>query len=277
MKRTPRQILSLCVVAFFGMAVSLVFVNQLGAQAPAAPAAAPAAPEPEAAPAEGEAAPKAQGTSFLDVVMGGNAVDKTVWFLLFATSAATVALIIDGALTIKMDKIMPQHLVVSVREALNNGDLGAALDACNASPGPFSNILSAGFNNVSEGFDVIMDSVSSAADMENEKLMQRVNYLNVCGAVGPMLGLLGTVTGMVSAFASLATASGAAKQTQLAISISTALYTTVVGLLISLPAILAFTFIKNNAARIILSMEGMTYDLIKVLRNAEVVEDEQQQ
>jgi biopolymer transport protein ExbB len=119
-----------------------------------------------------------------------------------------------------------------------------------------------------------MDSVGSAADMENEKLMQRVNYLNVCGAIGPMLGLLGTVTGMVSAFAALATTTGAAKQSILAVSISTALYTTVVGLLISLPAIVAFTFVKNNAIRIILTMEGMTYDLIKVLRNAEVVEDE---
>jgi len=239
-----------------------------------------AKPEPAAAAAEAtpeEAAPKAQGTSFMDVVMGGTIVDKVVWFLLFATSAATVALIIDGALTIKMDKIMPSHLITSVREALNNGDLGAALQACSSTPGPFSNILMAGFNNVSEGFDVIMDSVSSAADMENEKLMQRVNYLNVCGAVGPMLGLLGTVTGMVSAFAALATTTGAAKQAQLAVSISTALYTTVVGLLISLPAILAYTFIKNNAAKIILSMEGMTYDLIKVLRNAEVVEDEAQQ
>ncbi|HOK05285.1 MAG TPA: MotA/TolQ/ExbB proton channel family protein, partial [Victivallales bacterium] len=118
-------------------------------------------------------------------------------------------------------------------------------------------------------------TVPITADMENEKLMQRVNYLNLCGAIAPMLGLMGTVTGMVSAFATLATATGAAKAQMLAMSISTALYTTAVGLIISIPAILAYTFIKNNAAKIILSMEGMTYDLIKVLRNAEVVEDEQ--
>jgi biopolymer transport protein ExbB len=261
------------------ISLSLAFVLsplELKAQAPAV---APAPTAPAVAPAaEGEAvAPAAGGTSFFDVVFGGTAVDKIVWVMLFLTSLATVALIIDGVLTIKTDKIMPPQLVVLVREALNRGDLGGALDACHATPGPFANILMAGFNNVSEGFDVIMDSISAAADMENEKLMQRVNYLNVCGAVGPMLGLLGTVTGMVSAFASLATTQGAAKQAMLAISISTALYTTVVGLLISLPAILAYTFNKNTAARIILSMEGTTYDLIKVLKNAEVVEDESTQ
>ncbi len=270
MKKSARKVLMLCAVVVLGFSIMMLVMPESLAQNAPAPAAAA-----EAAPAEASA-PRAQGTSFMDVVLGGGVVDKVVWFLLFATSAATVALTIDGVITIKMDKIMPAHLVSSVRDSLNNGDLSAALEACQAAPGPFSNILTAGFNNVSEGFEVIMDSVSAAADMENEKLMQRVNYLNVCGAIGPMLGLLGTVVGMVSAFASLASAAGAAKQAQLALSISTALYTTVVGLLISLPAILAYTLIKNNATKIILSMEGMTYDLIKVLRTAEVVEDEVQ-
>ncbi len=225
-----------------------------------------------AAGGEAAAAPAAGGSqTFMDIVLGGGMLDKFIWLLIFLTSAATLGLIIDAAISIRMKKFIPPELVDSVRGALNEGDLGAALAACEASPGPLANILTAGFNNVSEGFDVIIDSVSSAADMESEKLMQRVNYLNLCGAIAPMLGLMGTVTGMVSAFASLATASGAAKAQMLAMSISTALYTTAVGLLISVPAILAYTFVKNNATKIILAMETLTFDLIKVLKNAEVV------
>lgn len=273
MKKRTSKILSVVAIGLLAVGSFLTLTHDLKAQAPAAAPSAAAQPDTVAA---DDTAQKPKGQSFLDIVLGGGALDKLIWFLIFLTSAATLGLIIDAIITIRANKIMPPFLVDQVRNALNQGDLGAALEACNASPGPFSNILMAGFNNVSEGFEVIMDSVSSAADMENEKLMQRVNYLNLCGAIAPMLGLMGTVTGMVSAFATLASAQGAAKAQMLAMSISTALYTTAVGLLISIPAILAYTFIKNNAAKIILSMEGMTYDLIKVLRNAEVVDDGEQ-
>jgi biopolymer transport protein ExbB len=178
-------------------------------------------------------------------------------------------------MTLKREKIMPPELIDAVKGALDQGDLGTALESCTSRPCPLSNILAAGFNNISEGFDVIQDSVSAAADMESEKLMQRVNYLNLLGALGPMLGLLGTVTGMVDAFASLATLSGAAKQSVLALSISQALYTTVVGLLISIPAIVGYTLLRNTTTKNLLAMETVTFDMIKVLRGAEVVEDEQ--
>lgn len=210
------------------------------------------------------------GISFLSVVFGGTAMDLIVWLFIFLTSLATVALIIDSCLSIKVTKIMPVELEEAVKNALNEGDLSAAMDACEATPCPLSNILMSGFNNIQEGYDVILDSVSSAASIETEKLMQRVNYLNLCGQLAPMFGLMGTVTGMVSAFGNLGTVKGAAQTAALAQSISSALYTTAVGLFIAVPAILAFTFIKNNAAKIILSMESMTYELIKTLKNAEV-------
>ena len=207
---------------------------------------------------------------FFEIVTGGNAMDKTVWIMIGLTSLATVALIIDSFLSIRSSKIMPATLVDAVKGALAEGDLGAAVEACESTPGPLSNILLAGFNNISEGYDVILDAVSSAASIESEKLMQRVNYLNLCGQLAPMFGLMGTVTGMVAAFAGLATASGANKATALANSISGALYTTAVGLFIAVPAILGYTFVKNIASKIILTMEALTYDLIKILRGAEV-------
>ncbi len=223
--------------------------------------------------AEGEeaaAADPAASLTFFQVVFGGTAMDLIVWFFIFLTSLATIALIIDAFLSIRMSKIMPPELVEAVKSAIDAGDLGAAIEACEATECPLSNILMAGFNNITEGYDVILDSVSSAAGIETEKLMQRVNYLNLCGQLAPMFGLMGTVTGMVAAFAGLASASGANKATALAMSISGALYTTAVGLFIAVPAILGFTFIKNAASKIVLTMEALTYDMIKPLRGAEV-------
>ena len=215
--------------------------------------------------------------SFFQIVADSGTIGILIWIMIFVTSAAALGLIIDAFITIRSAKIMPPELVNAVRASLDEGDLGGALEACEATPGPLANILSAGFNNVSEGFDVIMDSISTAAEIESEKLMQRVNYLNLCGSIAPMLGLMGTVTGMVDAFAKLGTTSGAAKATALALAISQALYTTAFGLLISVPAILAFTFVRNNASRIILDMESLTLDLVKVLRGAEVVDDEEEE
>lgn len=265
------------ILIVFGLVFSGLLVQDAHSQA-AAPAAAPTAAAPAAQPVKTDAevakAPAASpGQSFWDVVINSGFIGIVIWIGLFGTSIATMGLIIDGVMTIRQNKIMPPALIDAVRAALEQGDLGAAIQACENSPGPLANILMAGFNNVSEGFDVIMDSVSTAADIEGEKLMQRVNYLNLQGALAPMLGLMGTVTGMVDAFAGLASATGAEKAQLLALAISQALYTTAVGLLVAVPAILGFTFIRNNATQLILRMESLTYDLIKVLRGAEIVEE----
>ncbi len=234
-----------------------------------------AAPVPDAAiPADAAAAePEIKGgTGFWGIVYGGSMVNLLIWLMIAFTSAATLAFIVDALITIKRKKLIPQGLVDGVRQSLNQGDLNGALEICEANPGPLSTILMVGFSNISEGYEVIQEAVASSAEMENEKLMQRVNYLNLCGQIAPMLGLMGTVTGMVSAFAGLAETTGQAKAQMLAMSISTALWTTCIGLLISVPALLAFTLVKNFATRLVLETEATVLDLIKVLRNAEVEE-----
>lgn len=223
----------------------------------------------------GEAAAAVGRPGFWDVVYGGYVVNLLVWILIAGTSFAAMWVLIDAILGVKREKLLPSHVVDGVRTALTGGDLGAALETCEANPSPISRILMAGFSNISEGYEVIQEAVASSADMETEKLMQKVNYLNVCGQIAPMLGLLGTVVGMVFAFDSLATATGAAKSRLLAQNISTALWTTVVGLLISVPCLIAYTLIKNYATRLILESEATVLDLIKVLRNAEVEEEAQ--
>ena len=97
---------------------------------------------------------------------------------------------------------------------------------------------------------------------------------DVVGNLGSVLGLLGTVQGMIVAFSTLARSQAGQDQTaELADAISQALYTTAAGLAVAVPAVGFFFFFKNKATRIILGMEGMTMDLIKSLRNVEIVEE----
>jgi biopolymer transport protein ExbB len=223
---------------------------------------------------EAQAAAQAETSGFLDVVVGAGFLGIVLWLALLACSIAGVALIVDSFITIRSNKISPSSLENNVEESMEQGDVMKALKYCEDDPCPLAHILSSGFSNVQEGFEAIQDAVSVAANLESEKLMQRVTYLNVVGNLAPMLGLLGTVQGMIFAFATLATMqAGAAQTAALAQNISQALYTTAAGLSIAVPAVGFFYYFKNKATRIILGMEGMTMDLIKSLRNVEVVEE----
>jgi biopolymer transport protein ExbB len=214
---------------------------------------------------------------FNEIVFGGGFVNTFIWLLIFGASFATIAFIIDGILSVGREKLLPTHVVTGVQASIDDGDLGNAIAICEQNPGPLSNILLAGFNNIGEGYDTVQEAVSAATELETEKLMQRISYLNLCGQIAPMLGLLGTVTGMVKAFASLAGEAGASKAQLLALAISGALWTTVAGLLISVPALLAYAVVKNMATKILLESEFKVLDLIKIFRNAEVEDDEEEE
>ena len=259
-------------VALAGV-LALALCGRAWAQAAAPAAAAPAAAAPAAT---APAAPKTEeaNMNFLTIVLRAGWFGAVIWLSLIVCSAISVALIVDSYLTIQEKKIAPASLVEDVRNSLAQGDLLKALQHCDNTPVPLSRILKAGFTNAEEGFEVVQDAVGVAADLEGEKLLQRVTYLSVISNTTPMLGLIGTVQGMIFAFFNLGKmAAGAAQQAMLAINISHGLWATAVGLGTAVPAGIYFFFFKNRATRIILHMEALTLDLIKTLRNVEVVHD----
>jgi biopolymer transport protein ExbB len=222
------------------------------------------------------AAPKETSamSDFMVVVNSSGILGQLLWLGLLATSIAGVYLCIDSYVKIRESRIMPKELLDKVRKAMDEGDVGKALEHCRAEPTILSNILRAGFENVEEGFDVIQESINAVADLESERLLQKVSYLSVVSNLAPMLGLLGTVQGMIWAFATLATQSGgAAQQAMLAMNIAQALYTTAAGLVVAVPTVALFYFFRNRANNIILNMVILTNDLIKTLRNVEIVQE----
>lgn len=230
------------------------------------------APAPAAADGSQPQAAQGQAVTFWQVVVGSGWAGVLLWVCLFGDLFACVWFIVDCSITVRPTKIMPQQLVDQVTQAIEQGDILKALSHCESEPGPLSSILTAGFSHVEEGFETIQEAVGVAANLESEQLMQRIAYLSVVGALAPMLGLLGTVQGMILAFDNLSRL-GEAVIAVLANNIAQALWTTAAGLCIAVPAIFSFNFFRNKASRIILRMEAITLELIKDLRNVEVVEE----
>ncbi|MEG1552389.1 MAG: MotA/TolQ/ExbB proton channel family protein [Kiritimatiellia bacterium] len=215
------------------------------------------------------AAPKGE-TSFFQVVFGSGLIGFLLWVALFASGGFAAYFIIDGYILVRPKRIMPQTLIDSVRAAMDDGDVMKAIELCDNEPSSMAKILKAGFSHVEEGFDVIDEAIGSAGDLEIEHMMQRLNWISVCANLAPMLGLLGTVQGMILTFASIATTG--VEISSLSLTISQALYTTAAGLCVAIPSVAFFYALRNNANRLVLRMTVVTGDLIKNLRNVEVVE-----
>jgi len=212
---------------------------------------------------------QSSGGGFADIVLGSGVVGFLLWLALFGDGALAIYFSIDSSILIKPEKLMPKKLMDGVQGAMAEGDVVKAMEICQQNPSAMSSIVLAAFQHIEEGFEAIQEAVTAASDLEQEKIQQRLNWISVCGNLGPSLGLLGTVQGMILTFQALA--SGAAGDASaLASSIGQALWTTAGGLIVSIPAITVFYSLRNKANRLILKMTAMTMEILNGLRNVQV-------
>lgn len=192
---------------------------------------------------EGEAAPTG---GFFEIIFSGGIVGATFILILLVLSMMAAYLIFDHLMTIQRKELMPEGLSDQVRQALMAGDAGAARDACNARPSFLSFVLMHGISELEFGWSSVEKSLEDALAEQSARLFRKVEYLSVIGNIAPMVGLLGTVTGMIFAFQSVAATQGTASAPQLATGIYQALVTTVGGLIVAIPAIGAFAIFRNR-------------------------------
>ena len=212
---------------------------------------------------------QSSGGGFYDIVFGSGIVGMLLWFALFGDGALALYFAIDSAILIQNDKLMPKKLMDGVQGAMMEGDVVKAMEICDQNPSAMASIVKAAFQHIEEGFEAIQEAVTAASDLEQEKIQQRLNWISVCGNLGPSLGLLGTVQGMILTFQALASG-GAGDAAALANSIGQALWTTAAGLIVSIPSISIFYSLRNKANRLILKMTAMTMEILNGLRNVAV-------
>jgi biopolymer transport protein ExbB len=174
-----------------------------------------------------------------------------VGLLILLLSVGAVSLIIEHVMTIREKVLMPPGLAEDVRGLLAGGKLAAAQERCRQSPSFLGFVLEAGIGEVEGGWPAVEKAMEDAAADQSARLYRKIEYLSVIGSIAPMLGLLGTVIGMILAFREVAGTQGAARAADLAQGIYLALVTTVEGLIVAIPAVAAFAVFRNRVDQLV--------------------------
>lgn len=222
---------------------------------PEGPAAAPAADG--AVKNEPDSAPKISALGWFFRALG---IPYTLAF--FLLSFIFVALAVMCALSSRRENFCPAYLIQGFEENINNKKYQEAYDLAKADDSFLGRILSSGLAKLQVGYPQAIESMQEVAEDENMKIEHRLSYIALIGTISPMVGLLGTVDGMVRAFSLIAISNTTPKPSELAEGVSTALVTTLVGLLIAIPAIGVFNILKNRFARMVLEVGMVSENLM---------------
>lgn len=146
-----------------------------------------------------------------------------------------------------------------------NGDLRGALKLCSISKFPLARILQAGLMKAMESDAAVQAAMDEAALREMPRIEKRIGYLAMLGNVTVLMGLLGTILGLIRSFGAVATASAAEKATELAKGISEAMYNTAFGLTVAIIAIIAYAFLQSKAQHLVDDINETTVSVLNLI------------
>jgi len=182
----------------------------------------------------------------LEIVFSGGLIGVSILLVLVSLSIAAAYLLFDQFMTLRRRELLPDGLGETVRQALLTGRVAEADAACRRVPSVLSVVLLSGLAEIEFGWQEVEKAVEDALAQQSSRLMRRIEYLSVIGNIAPMVGLLGTVTGMIFAFQQVATTRGAAGAGDLAEGIYQALVTTVGGLVVAIPSLAIYAVCRNR-------------------------------
>jgi biopolymer transport protein ExbB len=246
------------------LAASLLF-NSLPAQDTNTPT--PAAPAPAAPAAPGDATAATPGAP------GAPAATKAVTladmlsqggFVMYILGIASVCLVwftAEGFVILRAAKLAPPALIARLKEAFKAGNYQEAWNICKANKCFLSNVLGNGLERIGRSKDAVEFVVEEAALRESNDLKTNTTYLSVIGVVSPMIGLTGTVWGMIGAFKTLGD-NGITNPSLLAGKIGEVLIATMSGLVVAVPAFIFFYILRARAQSAILHAESQVYRLL---------------
>ena len=228
---------------------------------PMEPAAAQVQPEPAAEPVPKVAAPKTP-TAWDLTVQGG-----IFMIPIGMCSIAVLAFAIERLIGLRAKKIVPSKLLVALNKLnteANGIDPRLAYDVCQTHPSPLANVVRAAILKVGRPHSELEKAVEDAVGREADEMARNIRPINVSISISPLLGLLGTVQGMIMAFmvTSTTTATGTAKGQELAQGIYVALVTTFAGLCVAIPAILVANMLEGRIERLLRDMEDVFLELL---------------
>jgi len=264
------MVASLCLVTLLSLGPAagraLAWQDEKPAEPPAAAGDGEAAAEPAAAAAAGgggatadpdaedggDAPPAATSESLLTKSIGSLGFFFGPIFLVI--SFMLVALVMMNVLQIRRDVLLPPDFVDEFEDQLNNKDYQGAYNIARDHDSMVARVLTSGLTKLNRGYSEAVEGMQEVGEDENMSLEHRLSYLALIGSLAPMIGLAGTVTGMISSFDEIANSATQPEPAKLADGISTALWTTLVGLGIAIPAMIAYSILRNRVSRLVLEV-----------------------
>ena len=196
-----------------------------------------------------------------EVIFRGGVV---MWFIL-AVSIVALAITIERFFTLRRATIDTREFMDGMRTILRQNRVQEAIAVCDETDAPVSRILKAGLLKHDRRKEDIREAMEDAGNLEIPRLERYMTALATCAQIAPLLGLLGTVAGMIKAFAQIHNKQGQVNPSDLAEGISNALVTTVGGLTVAIPALVMFNYFQTRVNNLILEMEISSSELIELL------------
>ncbi|MBD3427247.1 MAG: MotA/TolQ/ExbB proton channel family protein [Candidatus Omnitrophica bacterium] len=197
------------------------------------------------------------------IVKGG-----PLMFLIIMCSVIAFAVVLEKLWHLRRAEINTEDFMEDIAETLKRNRIVEAIDKCNAMPGPIAQILKAGILKHDRPRTEIKEAIEDAGLHEVPRLEKNLSALATIAHITPLLGLLGTVTGMVRSFQVIeqkATALMSVNPGDLAGGIWEALITTVAGLAVAIPTYVAYNFLVSKVDGFVLEMEKSATDVINIL------------
>jgi len=168
-----------------------------------------------------------------------------IGYIIIALSVAMVALIVEHLISFRRKSLMPPGLADDSHRLILQGQFKQAQELCRQNPSFLGHVLEAGLKEVNLGYSAVEKSMEDASTEQSARMFRKIEYLSVIGTLAPMIGLLGTVWGLMLAFQEFELKTNP-HISELAPGIRKAMVTTLMGLMVAVPALGSFAFFRNR-------------------------------
>jgi biopolymer transport protein ExbB len=196
-----------------------------------------------------------------------------MWFIL-ACSIIGLTVIIDRYIVIRKARINVPAFMVRIRGMLKKKDISGAISYCMEEKSPVANIIRKGLTKYKLGHERVKEAIENAGRQEISKLEKGLAVLASISGIAPLLGFLGTVTGMISAFMTIEDLAGSANPSDLAGGIWEALLTTAFGLMVGIPALAFYNYFLGAVKKLVGDMETVANDVVDIIQDSAASQSE---
>lgn len=195
-----------------------------------------------------------------------------IMWLILVTSIIGLAVVIDRFIVLRKAKINIPAFLVRIRGYIKKKDISGAISHCMEEKSPVANVVRKGLKKYKYGHDRVKEAIENAGNQEISKLEKGLTVLATVAGIAPLLGFLGTVTGMIQAFMRIQDLAGAANPSDLAGGIWEALITTAFGLIVGIPALAFYNYFLSAIKRLVGDIEVVANDVVEVIQDEDYVE-----